>query len=101
MLLARRLIEKSVRFIQAYNAGWDSHDFINGPMDQHQEHRQAHRRTDPRPQATRLDETLVIWCGEFGRSPDNGVRDGGYYGRDHNSRAMTMWFAGGGVNTHL
>ena len=45
-----------------------------------------------------LEETLVIWCGEFGRSPDNGVRGGTAYGRDHNARAMTMWFAGGGVN---
>ena len=45
-----------------------------------------------------LDETLIIWCGEFGRSPDNGLRGGGVaYGRDHNPTAMAMWFAGGGV----
>ena len=44
-----------------------------------------------------LDSTLVVWCGEFGRSPDNGVRGGTAYGRDHNPHAMTMWFAGGGV----
>ena len=44
-----------------------------------------------------LDSTLVVWCGEFGRSPDNGVRGGTAYGRDHNPKAMTMWFAGGGV----
>ena len=43
-----------------------------------------------------LDETLVIWSGEFGRSPDNGIREGGIaYGRDHNAQAMNMWFAGG------
>jgi hypothetical protein len=44
-----------------------------------------------------LDETLIVWCGEFGRSPDNGVRGGVAYGRDHNPKAMTIWFAGGGV----
>jgi uncharacterized protein (DUF1501 family) len=45
-----------------------------------------------------LDETLVVWCGEFGRTPDNGMREGGIaYGRDHNPDAMAMWFAGGGV----
>ena len=43
-----------------------------------------------------LDETLVVWCGEFGRSPDNGIRQGGVvYGRDHNAKAMAVWFAGG------
>ena len=45
-----------------------------------------------------LDDTLVIWCGEFGRSPDNGVRGGVAYGRDHNPKARTIWFAGGRVN---
>ena len=44
-----------------------------------------------------LDETLIVWCGEFGRSPDNGVRGGVAYGRDHNPKAMTIWLAGGGV----
>jgi len=45
-----------------------------------------------------LEDTLVVWCGEFGRTPDNGIRGGGAsYGRDHNPKAMTMWFAGGGT----
>ncbi len=45
-----------------------------------------------------LDDTLIVWCGEFGRTPDNGLRQGGEaYGRDHNAKAMTMWLAGGGV----
>ena len=45
-----------------------------------------------------LDSTLIIWAGEFGRSPDNGVRGGeNVAGRDHNAKAMTVWFAGGGV----
>jgi hypothetical protein len=46
-----------------------------------------------------LDETLVVWMGEFGRTPDNGIRGGGLaYGRDHNPDAMTIWMAGGGCN---
>ncbi len=45
-----------------------------------------------------LDDTLIVWMGEFGRTPDNGVRSGGTaYGRDHNPDAMTVWMAGGGV----
>jgi uncharacterized protein (DUF1501 family) len=45
-----------------------------------------------------LEQTLIVCCGEFGRSPDNGMRDGGQrVGRDHNARAMTVWFAGGGI----
>jgi len=45
-----------------------------------------------------LQDTLVVWCGEFGRTPDNGLRGGDQsYGRDHNAKAMAMWFAGGGT----
>jgi hypothetical protein len=99
-LLARRLIEKGVRFVQLYASGWDSHDFIE------KAHRSRIRATD-RPVAAlikdlkrrgMLDSTLVVWGGEFGRSPDNGIRRGSpAWGRDHNPAAMTMWFAGGGV----
>ncbi len=47
-----------------------------------------------------LDETLIVWCGEFGRTPDNGIRGGGIsYGRDDNPKAMTIWLAGGGVKS--
>ncbi len=99
-LLARRLVQRGVRFIQIYNASWDSHDYIQ------RAHRARIRSVD-RPIAAliqdlkrqgMLDETLIVWCGEFGRSPDNGVRGGTAYGRDHNARAMTVWLAGGGVN---
>jgi uncharacterized protein (DUF1501 family) len=45
-----------------------------------------------------LDSTLIVWCGEFGRTPDNGVRQGTAYGRDHNPNAMTIWLAGGGCH---
>ena len=99
-LLARRLVEKGVRFVQVYASGWDSHDFIA------EAHKSRMRATD-KPiagllkdlkQRGMLDSTLVIWGGEFGRSPDNGIRRGDTtWGRDHNPAAMTMWFAGGGV----
>jgi hypothetical protein len=99
-LLARRLVERGVRFVQVYAGGWDSHDYIE------QSHRARMRAID-RPiagliadlkQRGLLDETLIVWAGEFGRSPDNGNRMGGrVIGRDHNARAMTVLLAGGGV----
>lgn len=98
-LLARRLVEQGVRFVQLYAGTWDSHDYIE------RAHSNLVRSVD-KPiaglladlkQRGLLDSTLVVWCGEFGRSPDNGVRGGTAYGRDHNPKAMTVWFAGGGV----
>ena len=99
-LLARRLVEKGVRFVQAYAGNWDSHDYIE------KAHGSLIRSVD-KPitallkdlkQRDMLKDTLVVWCGEFGRTPDNGIRSGGKsYGRDHNAKAMTMWFAGGGT----
>jgi hypothetical protein len=98
-LMARRLVERGVRFVQLYNGTWDSHDDIA------RAHSRLIRGVD-RPIAALitdlkrlglLDETLVVWCGEFGRSPDNGVRGGVAYGRDHNAKAMTVWLAGGGA----
>jgi hypothetical protein len=99
-LLARRLVERGVRFVQVYASGWDSHDFIEAA------HKNRIRSTD-KPIAGllkdlkrrgMLESTLVVWAGEFGRSPDNGIRRGSaLWGRDHNPGAMTMWFAGGGV----
>lgn len=99
-LLARRLVEQGVRFVQLYAGTWDSHDYIE------RAHGNLIRRVD-RPVAALLtdlkrrnllESTLVIWCGEFGRSPDNGVRGGTAYGRDHNPHGMTIWMAGGGIN---
>jgi hypothetical protein len=100
-LLARKLVEKGVRYVQAYASTWDSHDYIA----------KAHGALIPavdKPiaaligdlqQRGLLDETLIVWMGEFGRTPDNGVRGGGLaYGRDHNPDAMTIWLAGGGCN---
>lgn len=98
-LLARRLIEKGVRFVQLYAGTWDSHDYIE------RAHGQLVSRVD-QPIAALvadlaerglLESTLIVWCGEFGRSPDNGVRGGTAFGRDHNPKAMTVWLAGGEV----
>jgi arylsulfatase A-like enzyme len=99
-LLARRLVEHGVRFVQIYCAGWDSHDYL--------ERAHGNRiRVIDKPIAGLLrdlkrrgllDETLVVWAGEFGRSPDNGLRGNEqHFGRDHNATAMTIWLAGAGV----
>lgn len=99
-LLARRLIENGVRFVQLYAGTWDSHDYIeraHGNLIRQVDQPIAALLTDLKERGL-LDSTLVVWCGEFGRSPDNGVRGGTAYGRDHNPYAMTIWFAGGGVN---
>ncbi|MDB6026523.1 MAG: hypothetical protein JWM68_2746 [Verrucomicrobiales bacterium] len=99
-LLARRLVEKGVRFVQVYSGGWDSHDNI-------EKAHSARIRSVDKPIAGllkdlkrlgMLESTLVVWGGEFGRSPDNGVRSGAVqFGRDHNAKGQAMWFAGGGV----
>lgn len=99
-LLARKLVQHGVRFVQLFEGGWDSHDYLE------RSHAARIRATD-QPMAALitdlkrmglLDSTLLIWAGEFGRSPDNGVRGGeNVAGRDHNAKAMTVWFAGGGV----
>ena len=97
-LLARRMVEAGVRFVQVIVGGWDSHDYIENA------HGTRIAAID-KPIAGLLkdlkrtglmDETLVVWAGEFGRSPDNGVRsEGKTWGRDHNAKAMTVWLAGG------
>jgi hypothetical protein len=98
-LLARRLVERGVRFVQLYAGTWDSHDYIA-------RNHSALTQTVDRPigaliadlkERGLLDSTLIVWCGEFGRSPDNGIRGGIAYGRDHNPHGMTVWLAGGGV----
>lgn len=99
-LLARKLVEKGVRFVQLYSGGWDSHDFLaraHGSLIHSIDQPIAALIQDLKRRGM-LDETLIVWTGEFGRSPDNGNREGGIaIGRDHNNEAMSMWFAGGGV----
>jgi uncharacterized protein (DUF1501 family) len=104
-LLARRLVERGVRFVQLYHRGWDHHgtshadDIPHGLPD-------LCRQTDQPAVALvkdlkargLLDDTLVIWGGEFGRTPMNESRgEGKFMGRDHHPRAFTMWMAGGGI----
>ena len=99
-LLARNLVEQGVRFIQIYSSGWDSHDFLaraHGNLIESIDKPITGLIKDLKRRGM-LDETLVVWCGEFGRTADNGIREGGVaYGRDHNPNAMAMWMAGGGV----
>ncbi|MEO0447080.1 MAG: DUF1501 domain-containing protein, partial [Verrucomicrobiota bacterium] len=99
-LMARRLVEKGVRFVQIFSGGWDSHDYLE------RGHSSRIRSVD-QPMAAlikdlkrrgMLEDTLVIWTGEFGRTPDNNRRGGVYsIGRGHNADAMSMLLAGGGV----
>jgi hypothetical protein len=98
-LLARRLVEQGVRFVQLYAGTWDSHDYIekaHGSLVKQVDRPTAGLLADLKRTGL-LDSTLLVWCGEFGRSPDNGVRMGTAFGRDHNPKGMTVWFAGGGV----
>ncbi len=104
-LLARRLVERGVRFVQLYHRGWDHHgtdssdDIMTGlPNLCRQTDRAAVALLRDLKQRGLLDETLVIWGGEFGRTPMNeGRAEGKFVGRDHHPRAFTMWLAGGGV----
>ncbi|MEM9478688.1 MAG: DUF1501 domain-containing protein [Verrucomicrobiota bacterium] len=99
-LMARRLVEKGVRFVQIFSGGWDSHDYLE------RGHASRIKSVD-KPWAAlikdlknrgMLDDTLVIWTGEFGRTPDNNKRGGVYsIGRGHNIDAMSIVMAGGGV----
>jgi hypothetical protein len=99
-LLARRLAERGVRFIQLYHQGWDQHgDLPSGIRNQCQETDRASAAlvTDLK-QRGMLDDTLVIWGGEFGRtSYCQGKLTKENYGRDHHPRCFTLWLAGGGV----
>jgi hypothetical protein len=102
-LLARRLVERGVRFVQVYSGGnhndanWDAHGDLKTNHDYH-----AGRTDQPIAALLKdlkrrglLDETLVVWGGEFGRQPTAEYAEG--TGRDHNSYGFTMWMAGGGI----
>ena len=99
-LLARRMIERGVRFVNIYNEGWDAHSDVSGNSKKNcasTDKASAALVTDLKQRGL-LDETLVIWGGEFGRTPmvQNGVL-GAVLGRDHHPQAFTMWMAGGGI----
>ncbi len=100
-LLARRLVERGVRFVQLYHTNWDHH---GGPGEDLGKDLDKVTKEVDRPSAALvqdlkrrglLDSTLVIWGGEFGRTPMGEVRQN--IGRDHHIDAYTMWLAGGGV----
>lgn len=106
-LLARKLVEKGVRFVQLFDWGWDTHGTSeDGSIDIGLVNKC--RQTDKSvtalildlKQRGLLDETLVVWGGEFGRTPMAENREGkpnAFKGRDHHAEAFTMWMAGGGI----
>ncbi|HEX5054387.1 MAG TPA: DUF1501 domain-containing protein [Planctomycetota bacterium] len=103
-LMARRLVERGVRCVQVIHRGWDHHgtddsdDLLHGlPNMCRQTDRAVAALVLDLEQRGLLDDTLVVWGGEFGRTAMREVRNEAHLGRDHNPRAFTMWFAGGGV----
>ena len=108
-LLARRLVERGVRFVQLYHRGWDTHGASVGediatkvPELCLETDRAATALVKDLKQRGLLDSTLVVWGGEFGRTPMNEARNGSrLMGRDHHPRAFTMWMAGGGIKAGI
>jgi uncharacterized protein (DUF1501 family) len=103
-LLARRLVERDVKFVQLYHRGWDHHGNLPGQIPR------LSRQTDQGSAALvmdlkqrgLLDDTLVIWGGEFGRTTySQGKLQPNNFGRDHHPRCFTIWMAGGGIKKGL
>jgi uncharacterized protein (DUF1501 family) len=100
-LLARRMVQRGVRFITIYHEGWDAHSDVSGNL------KSNCGATDQASAALvkdlkrlgMLDETLVVWGGEFGRTPmvESNPALGRSLGRDHHPQAFTIWMAGGGI----
>ncbi len=98
-LMARRLVERGVRFVQLYHTDWDHHDDITKPLDQVA--KEVDRATaalikDLKARGL-LERTLVVWSGEFGRTPMGEVREKGKIGRNHHIDSFSMFMAGGGL----
>ena len=98
-LLARRLAERGVRFIQLYHKDWDHHSEVKAGVTfkAHEIDRACMALITDLKQRGMLDETLVVWAGEFGRTPMSQAGNG----RDHHNKAMSIWLAGGGVRGGL
>ncbi len=104
-LLARRLVERGVRFVQVWNGNGMNVDDWDGHIQCDKNHQARAAQTDKAVAGLLadlksrglLDSTLVIWSGEFGRSPTSDGGSGGSEGRDHNPYGFTIWMAGGGV----
>ena len=104
-LIARRLVERGVRFVTIYHEGWDAHSNVAGNV------RDQAGKTDrgsaalvaDLKQRGMLDSTLVVWGGEFGRTPmvEASAVLGRSRGRDHHPNAFTMWLAGGGIKAGI
>lgn len=103
-LMARRLAERNVRFIQLYHMGWDQHGNLPSgirQMAQSSDQATAALITDLKQRGL-LEDTLVVWGGEFGRTSfSQGKLTKDNYGRDHHPRCFTMWMAGGGVKSGI
>lgn len=108
-LMARRLVERGCRFVQLFHRGWDTHGVTRTDDLLHrlpalcaETDRAAAALVVDLDRRGLLDDTLVIWGGEFGRTPVNEGRKGSQFlGRDHHGRAFTVWMAGGGVRSGL
>jgi hypothetical protein len=101
-LLARRLVERGVRIIELYDSGWDHHDNIESRLPQKCQSidRAIAGLLHDLKRRGLLDETLIVWGSEFGRTPlrqGGSAMDPGLSGRDHHKDAFTVWLAGGGV----
>jgi hypothetical protein len=99
-LVARRLAERGVRFIQLYHRDWDHHGSLHELLPQMTQDTDQPAAALVRDLKQRglLDETLVIWGGEFGRTPyAQGTANREKYGRDHHGKAFSLWMAGGGI----
>jgi hypothetical protein len=104
-LYARRMIERGVRFVNIYNEGWDAHSDVSGNLKTNcgkTDQGSAALVADLKQRGL-LDQTLVIWGGEFGRTPmvETNAALGRSLGRDHHPQAYTMWLAGGGMKSGL
>lgn len=104
-LLARRMIERGVRFVNIYHEGWDAHSDVTGNSKQNcgaTDQASAALIQDLKQRGL-LDDTLVIWGGEFGRTPmvETNAALGRSLGRDHHPQAYCMWLAGGGIKPGL
>jgi len=97
-LLARRLVERGVRFVELFHEAWDHHGGLTAGLKEQtaQTDRASTALVKDLKRLGLLDDTLVIWGGEFGRTP---MVQGGDDGRDHHPNAFTMWMAGGGVKS--
>ncbi len=100
-LMSRRLIERGTRFVQLMHAGWDQHTNLNTQLKKQCEDtdQPSAALVKDLKQRGLLDDTLVVWGGEFGRTPflQGNIQDKAHWGRDHHPYAFTTWMAGAGV----